>query len=589
MIKKLVRQMFIAQTLSALSVSLCLLIDNVMIGRFLGVDALAAYGLANPILLVIGALGSMLGAGVQVVCSRSLGRGSREETDQGYSSAIFTAAVLSLIFVLAVVIFRIPIARLMGAGEGDILKQTSSYMAGFVIGAPASMGALILVPFLQIAGKTNLLIAAVLGMTVSDIGLDLLNALVFNGGMFGMGLASSISYYVAVIIGGMYFFSKNCVFKFSVRRICLAKIRELFVGGVPTVVGMAATVVMVFAINKILLPVGGTAAVAAFSVINTIGSASNCISTGSSGVSLTMSGILFNEEDRTGLNDYLKTLIITGIVAGIVMMAILMVIAPFVVALFIGRETDSSKMATEGLRLFALGLAPCCVNNAFRGFYQGTGRIKTMEIISVMENAILPVLAAFVLSRIFGITGAWLYMAAGELLTVFGILLYTWIRNKRFTLRLEDIMMVPDSVGVRPEDMMEADIRDLNEVVEFSRKAEQFCTEHGQNPVIGRNLSLCIEEMGTNIVTRGISEAEKERHLLIRLLYKGNKWVLRFRDDCREFNPLEHMPDNAQSDDVGILIVMHMADEARYTYSMNLNNLMLILKNTQAAGSTEMS
>ena len=67
MIRKLTKQMLTAQILSALTVSLCLLIDSIMIGRFLGVEAIAAYQLANPILLVIGALGSMLAAGIQVV------------------------------------------------------------------------------------------------------------------------------------------------------------------------------------------------------------------------------------------------------------------------------------------------------------------------------------------------------------------------------------------------------------------------------------------------------------------------------------------------------------------------------------------
>ena len=85
MIRKLIRQMLIAQILSALTVSLCLLIDNIIIGRFLGVESIAAYQLANPILLMMGALGSMLAAGVQVACSKSLGRGSQTETDSGYS------------------------------------------------------------------------------------------------------------------------------------------------------------------------------------------------------------------------------------------------------------------------------------------------------------------------------------------------------------------------------------------------------------------------------------------------------------------------------------------------------------------------
>ena len=91
MIRKLVRQMLTAQILSALTVSLCLLIDSVMISRFLGETAIAAYGLSNPVLLAIGAIGTLLAAGVQVVCSKALGRGSQEEANAGYSSAVAVA------------------------------------------------------------------------------------------------------------------------------------------------------------------------------------------------------------------------------------------------------------------------------------------------------------------------------------------------------------------------------------------------------------------------------------------------------------------------------------------------------------------
>ena len=47
MIKKLIRQMLVAQIFSALTVSLCLLIDSIIIGQYLGVGAIAAYGALN--------------------------------------------------------------------------------------------------------------------------------------------------------------------------------------------------------------------------------------------------------------------------------------------------------------------------------------------------------------------------------------------------------------------------------------------------------------------------------------------------------------------------------------------------------------
>ena len=117
MIRKLVRQMLAAQVLSALTVSLCLLIDNIMIARFLGEEAIAAYGLANPLLLVIGAIGSLLAAGVQVVCSKALGRGSQEEANAGFSSAVGVSAVVSLVFMALVLLLHPFLARVMGAAD----------------------------------------------------------------------------------------------------------------------------------------------------------------------------------------------------------------------------------------------------------------------------------------------------------------------------------------------------------------------------------------------------------------------------------------------------------------------------------------
>ena len=177
MIRKLVRTMLTAQVLSALTVSLCLLIDSIMINRFLHTEAIAAYGYANPVLLAVGALGSLLAAGVQVTCGRSMGKGLQEETDAGFSTAVTLTLALSLFFMAFILFFRNFIAHVMGASvQSPVLhSMTSEYLAGFVIGAPASMGALILIPFLQMAGQSGLLIVAVLGMTVSDIALDLLN------------------------------------------------------------------------------------------------------------------------------------------------------------------------------------------------------------------------------------------------------------------------------------------------------------------------------------------------------------------------------------------------------------------------------
>lgn len=577
MIRKLARQMLTAQILSALTVSLCLLIDNIMIGRFLGERALTAYGLANPVLLVMGAVGSMLCAGAQVACSKSLGRGDKAETDVGYSSTIASGGLFALGFMALAVLLRVPIARLLGANEPSLLNDTSRYIAGFSIGAPASVGALVLVPFMQMAGQSNLLIVAVLSMTVADVGFDLLNVLVFHGGMFGMGLASALSYYVAVAIGAVYFLSKKCVFKFSLKWVQWRKVRELISSGVPSLLGMASSVAMVFGVNRILMGAGGEAAVAAFSVIETIMNTCNGVSTGTGGVALTLSGVLYNEEDRTGLREMVRALTRASVVLGLAVMTLLMAFARPCVTLFIPDAGAAQGMAIRGLRIYSTALVFCCLNSMLRSCYQGTGRVYMMETICVLDNALLRILAAFLLSWVAGVNAAWFFSLAAEALTLLGILGYVWLKKRRVTWREEDLLLLRDDFGVPPQDLLEADPVNLDEVMQASRAAEAFCRDAGGDARMAGHLALCVEEMGSNIVTHGFS-AGRKNSLSIRLQHKGGHWTLRFRDDCKKFDPVHHLSEVDIQDGVGIRLAMRMADEARYTYSMNLNNLTLVLR-----------
>ena len=582
MIKRMIRQMLTAQIFSALAVSVCLLIDNIMIGRFLGLEALAAYGLANPLLLAIGAIASMLAVGVQAACSSSLGRGSQEETDAGYSSALAVSGGIALVCVAGVFLFSGPLARLLGAGsEGTLFTETEGYLRGFTLGAPASLGALVLIPFLQLAGQGGLLIVAVLTMAVLDVGLDLLNALVFHGGMFGMGLASSLSYYGAVAVTLLYFLSRRCAYRFSFRLVTRRKIRELFHGGIPALFGMAAQVVLIFTLNQILKGIGGSEAVAAFSAISSIGNSAGAINTGVGGVSLTLCGIFFHEEDRTGLRETIRTLVLYALLLGAVTCGLLTGFAPALISLFISPETPVFATAVLGLRIFSTGLAACCVNNALKSMYQGTGRMKLAGAFSVAEGAVLPILAAVLLSGVMGTTGVWLYYLAGETAALLLIGLWVWKKTGRLPWEGDAVLMLDKDFGAAPGDRLEMSPGTLQEVAQAAEAAERFCLEHGESPRTSAHIGLCVEEMAGNIIQHGFTADGGKHHLSLRLVRKPELWVLRFRDDCGAFNPTRYVP-RSREEGLGIRLAMKMAREATYTHTLNLNNLTLKLSAGEA-------
>ena len=584
MIRKLIRQMLSAQIFSALAVSLCLLVDNIMIGRFLGERAMAAYSLANPLLLSIGAIGTLLSAGVQVACGKSLGSGSQEETDAGYSSALAVTAGVSLLFTAAVLLLSRFLARAMGAGTGgELFDMTCGYLRGFSIGAPGCMASLVLVPFLQMAGQSTLLIVGVLAMTAADVALDLLNVLVFHGGMFGMGLASSLSYYTVIAVVGVYFLSKRCVFRFSVRKVTLRKVRELIRGGIPACFNMASSVILVFLLNRILKAAGGSDALAAFAVITTLGNTANCITTGIGGVSLTLSGIFFHEEDRTGLRTLIRTLSRYGAALGLGMAALLAAAAPLLVSLFIPEAGEVQRAAVLGLRLFAAGMIPCCVNNALKYAYQGTGRVFLTVLISLLEGAVFPVLAGFAFSRFMGTAGAWLYFAAGEAATLLfiGVLAAALVRRPPW----QDgaVLLLKKDFGVDPDHLLEMDIHSMQDVTDASERAGRFCRSHGQDAKVSNHIALCIEEMAANTIQHGFAMDRRHHDLSVRLLQKEKDLVLRFRDDCSAFDPVHYIPKDGE-DALGIRLILAFAREANYTYALNLNNVCIRIGEEAASG-----
>ncbi len=573
--------MLTAQILSALTVSVCLLIDNAVIGKFIGVNGIAAYGLANPILLTIGGISTVLASGVQVSCSKSLGKGDVEEINRGFSSAVGIAGLFSAAFLLVVLSLNRALPTLLGAGrQGVLYDNTRAYLVGFCLGAPGCMGSLILVPFLQMAGKSGLLIAAVLGMTVSDVVFDILAVTVFKSGMFGIGLASSLSYYTALIIGFGYFFSKKSRFKFVFREISISKVGEFFKSGIPAVFNMASYVILVFFLNKILLSIEGSAAVAAFTIITTLGNTGNCISTGINGVSLTLSGVLYQEEDKTGLKNIFTYLYGKSLLLGACVGTFVALLSPYLVAFFMPEKGAAQSMAIYGLRLYVLGFIPCCLNYNLKGMYLGTGRVIETDIYSVAEGLVFPLLAALIFSGISGVQGVWYFFAVGEVLTLAGAFVYVRIKSGKRIPDAVDFLLLDKKFGVRDRDLLEWNIRNIKQVSDVSEEAGKFCLERGADSRIAFHVALCIEEVAANVIEHGFGKIKKvQNHLSVRLMNKDKRWVLRFRDDCFAFDPLSYIPnDPGPSDSVsGIKLLLGISDNAKYTNTLNMNNFMLVI------------
>ena len=583
MIRKIFRQMLVTQILSGMTVMLCMLVDSIMIGRFLGVYSMTAYGLVNPILLVFAAFGTMLSAGIQVMCGKTMGAGDKEGTNACFSAAALLALTVAVTGTALILLFLTPVCTLLGAGrpgpDNAVFSLTRDYLLGFILGAPAFITAQIMVPFLQISGRRLRLVLAVVLMTVSDIIFDLLNVFVIRGGTLGMGLASSLSYYLALAVALPYFFRKDCFFRLKLKavtgKVCAALVKY----GVPTVINALAMVVLVFTLNKVLLSVDGNRAVASYSVISTVGNICYCFGSGVASVALMLASIFYSEEDRTAIHTLVRTMSYFAIALDSVVTVVVLLLAPALVSLFL-KDLSAKTMTVRGLRLFAFSLLPSSLNTSFKNYYQGVNRTQFTEIISVLQNMFFPGLAALLLSRFFGTDGVWLCFFCGEALTFLVICAVVWRKNEKASLSAEASALLPRDFGVQTDDILEMTVRSTEEVSEASKKAAAFCRAHGESDRNSTFVSLCGEEMVNNIVTHGFREDRKDQNVDIRILFKGDEKIIRIRDNCVNFDPVEYMKLHEADDPVahiGIRMVMKMVKSANYVNSLGLNNLTLVL------------
>jgi anti-sigma regulatory factor (Ser/Thr protein kinase) len=265
----------------------------------------------------------------------------------------------------------------------------------------------------------------------------------------------------------------------------------------------------------------------------------------------------------------------TGYGLGLILavVAAVLIAAPALVSLFL-TEQDAAGMAAKGLRLFSLSLIPCVLNTAFKNFYQGVDRTGFTQAISVMQNFALTALFAFLLSRFWGVDGIWLGYLFGEGFTWLVIVAVVWIRHRGVSFSADAFSMLPKDFGAREGDYMEMTLQNAEDPVQASVKAEEFCLGHGESRRNSSMIALCVEEMTNNIIRHGFTKDKKKHSIDIRLLFKGDKRLLRIRDDCVNFDPVDYVKLHESEDPtshIGIRMVMKMVKNANYINSLGLN------------------
>ena len=92
-------------------------VDGVFVSNFVDSDAFAAVNLIMPFLMVLGAVGFMLGTGSSALVAYTLGAGNEKRANEIFSLLIYVLIGLGAVFTIGGIAFLTPMSRLLGADE----------------------------------------------------------------------------------------------------------------------------------------------------------------------------------------------------------------------------------------------------------------------------------------------------------------------------------------------------------------------------------------------------------------------------------------------------------------------------------------
>lgn len=177
--------------------------DSIIVGRFLGKEALAAVSASFFIYYFIISLVIGIGSGTSVVVSQFFGAKQFDRVQRAFSSFFIFMLLAGLLLSIGGIIFAEPIFRLTHTPE-DVIPQAVSYFKIYIGGTFLFVTFNSLISILRGVGESFRPMLFILLTTVLNVALDLVFIIVFSWGIEGAARATVISQGIGMCVALAY-------------------------------------------------------------------------------------------------------------------------------------------------------------------------------------------------------------------------------------------------------------------------------------------------------------------------------------------------------------------------------------------------
>ena len=173
--------------------------DIVVVGRFVGSEALAAVGSTSSLINLLVNVFIGLSVGANVLAARFFGAGKKEELSDMVHTAIATSLISGIFLIFLGVLLARPALLLMETPE-NVIDQAVLYMRIYFIGMPAAMAYNFGSAVLRAAGDTKRPLYYLFAAGVVNVVLNLFFVIVCGLGVAGVAIATVVSQVISAVL-----------------------------------------------------------------------------------------------------------------------------------------------------------------------------------------------------------------------------------------------------------------------------------------------------------------------------------------------------------------------------------------------------
>ena len=174
-------------------------VDSIIVGRFVGDNALAAVGSAGPILNLMIVLFIGISTGASIMVSQYFGAQRKEDLAKAVGSCITLTGVASLLIMIVGPLVAGPLLRLLNTPE-SIIGWCQSYLTIIFLGIAGGGYYNIMSGVMRGLGDSGSALNYLLVATVANIVLDYVFVAKFGLGVAGVAWATVIAQFLSAIL-----------------------------------------------------------------------------------------------------------------------------------------------------------------------------------------------------------------------------------------------------------------------------------------------------------------------------------------------------------------------------------------------------